>query len=232
MIESKSISIIVPTINEANNLQKLIPFLTSMGKNNIEEVIVVDGGSTDGSTEIAAKYGAKVVDCPVRSRATQLNIGAKVSKGSILYFVHADSFPLDSFVEDILEAMNLNFRAGCYRYQFDSSKTMLKINSWFTRFNGLFAGGGDQTLFIEKSFFNELGGYDEKFTVMEDFELVKRIRRVETFRVIPKSIKVSARKYQYNSWLEVQWANLIAITAFKLGVEPDKIKKLYYDRLR
>jgi rSAM/selenodomain-associated transferase 2 len=232
MRESDSISIIIPTLNEANNLVRLIPFLAGLEKNIITEIIVVDGGSTDNSFGIASQHGATVISSPIPSRADQLNAGAKIAKGSILYFVHADSFPVETLAEDILAAINSGYRAGCFSYEFDSKRPMLKINSWFTRFNGIFAGGGDQTLFIEKSFFKELGGYDEKFTIMEDFDLVRRIRKLTQFKLVKKSIKVSDRKYQTNSWLTVQWANLIAMTAFRLGVEPERIKTLYYNRLK
>lgn len=232
MSKSDRISIIIPVYNEAQNLHRLIPFLGGLAKNVITEIIVVDGGSTDQSSAVASQHGAVVITSPIRSRAAQLNAGARLAKGSILYFVHADSLPVESLAEDILEAINSGYRTGCFAYEFESSRPMLKINSWFTRFNGIFAGGGDQTLFIEQSFFNELGGYNEKFTIMEDFEIVRRIKKVTQFKLIRKSIKVSDRKYQTNSWLTVQWANLIAIAAFRLGVEPERIKTLYYNRLK
>jgi hypothetical protein len=67
---------------------------------------------------------------------------------------------------------------------------------------------------------------------MEDFNFVGRIKKVTQFKLIKKSIKVSDRKYQTNSWLTIQWANLIALTAFRLGVKPERIKTLYYNRLK
>jgi rSAM/selenodomain-associated transferase 2 len=232
MREPDSISIIIPTLNEATNLHRLIPFLTALEAGIISEILVVDGGSTDNSRAIASQHGATVIPSPICSRAAQLNAGAKVAKGSILYFIHADSLPLKSLAEDILGAINSGYRAGCFSYEFESKRPMLKINSWFTRFNGIFTGGGDQTLFINHSFFKELGGYDEKFTIMEDFNFVGRIKKVTQFKLIKKSIKVSDRKYQTNSWLTIQWANLIALTAFRLGVKPERIKTLYYNRLK
>ena len=66
---------------------------------------------------------------------------------------------------------------------------------------------------------------------MEDFELVKRIKKVTKFKLIKKPILVSARKYQHNSWISVQWANLIAMAAFQFGMEPKRIKTLYYNKL-
>jgi rSAM/selenodomain-associated transferase 2 len=226
-----TISIIIPVWNEANNLRELLPILLESKRHNVLEVLVIDGESTDESIDIAKRCNASVISSPLKSRAVQLNFGAKHANGEILYFIHADSRPLLSFEEDILHEISIGNEAGCYRYKFDSSSKLLKLNSWFTRFNGIFAGGGDQTLFISKSLFNDLGGYDERFTIMEDFELVKRIRKVTKFKVIQKSILVSARKYETNSWLSVQWANFLAIMAFKMGVPPESIKTLYSSRL-
>jgi rSAM/selenodomain-associated transferase 2 len=232
MREPDSISIIIPILNEVTNLHRLIPFLAALDASIIIEILVVDGGSTDNSSTIASQHGATVIQSPICSRAAQLNAGAKVARGSILYFIHADSLPLKSLEEDILGAIDSGYRAGCFSYEFESKRPLLKINSWFTRFNGIFSGGGDQTLFIKHSFFKELGGYDEKFTIMEDFDFVRRIKKVTQFKLIKKSIKVSDRKYQTNSWLTIQWANLIAMIAFRLGVKPERIKTLYYNRLK
>lgn len=234
MTEFYSISIIIPTLNEAENLVRLIPFLIDLKKTGTIkiEIIVVDGGSEDNSKAIASNLGATVLTSQICTRAAQLNYGAKTAKGSILYFVHADSLPLKSLAEDIVDSIASGYRAGCFSYKFESNHPALKINSWFTRFNGFFAGGGDQTLFIEKSFFEDLGGYDEKFIIMEDFDLVRRIKKATKFKLIKKPIKVSDRKYRTNSWFKVQWANLIAMTAFKLGMKPERIKKLYTSRLK
>lgn len=226
-MELLKLSVIIPTLNEAENIKTLIPFLFKWGGDFIHEIIVVDGGSEDATCQVAAAFGAKVLRSGDRSRAVQLNMGAQIANANTLYFVHADSLPVISFAEDIQIAIIKGYRAGCFRYRFDSDALFLKLNSWFTQFNGLFAGGGDQTLFITRDFFNTLGGYDSKFCLMEDFELVKRIRKRTKFYIIPKSIVVSARKYKDNSWLRVQLANLYVFSLFHMGVTPDKLKKSY-----
>jgi rSAM/selenodomain-associated transferase 2 len=227
MSEPLRISVIIPVLNEAQNLEELIPFLKKFGGEFLEDLIVVDGGSQDNSCQIAESLGANVIISSQPSRAIQLNLGASIAKGSVLFFVHADTRPLPSFAEDIQIALLKGYKAGCYRYRFDSDDLLLKINSWATRFNGPFSGGGDQTLFIRRSFFNTLGGYDEQSALMEDFEIVGRIKRRAKFYIIPKSIVVSARKYQSNSWLRVQLANLFVFILFRLGVSPNKLKKTY-----
>lgn len=227
MNERLAISIIIPVLNEVENLQELIPFLYKNGGDLLVDLIVVDGGSKDDSCRVAESLGARVVNSEHASRAIQMNLGASLASGTMLYFVHADTRPISSFAGNIEQAWTDGCLAGCFRYRFDSNNFLLGINSWFTQFNGIFSGGGDQTLFITREFFNTLGGYDTRFCLMEDFELVKRIKKKTKFHIIPKSVTVSARKYRENSWLKVQLANLFIFSLFQLGVAPQQLKKSY-----
>jgi len=231
MINDARISVIIPTHNESQNLKVLIPTIFDFGGKYISEVIVADCGSEDNTLEIAKSLGATVIQTNKKSRAHQLNLAAKISKSTIFYFIHADTRPIAGFAEDILEYHIQGKEAGCYRYSFDSNNFLLRINSFFTRFNGIFTGGGDQTFYITRSLFEKLGGFDEKYTIMEDFDMTRRIRKVSKFHVIPREIRVSARKYERNGWLRVQVANLVAFILFSFNLKPDSIKSLYCNLL-
>lgn len=231
MTETNKISVIIPCLNEEANLKELIPYLIKHGGGLLSEIVLADGGSKDSSVLIAESFGLLVVKTSICNRAMQLNLGAYHATGGILYFVHADSRPVKEFAKVILSTNSQGKQVGCFRYKFDSESRLLKLNSWFTRFNGLLSGGGDQTLFINKSFFDSLGGFDESFCVMEDFELVRRIRQKSDFHVLPNKITVSARKYIENSWLKVQLANFTAFSLFLLKVKPARIKSLYLNFL-
>lgn len=226
------LSVIIPTLNEEENLKALIPFLKKELAEKKHEIIVVDANSKDYSKDICQENGVKFTQVNRSSRAVQMNRGAELATGDALYFVHADTRPVPGFFEDIERAVANGKFAGCYRYRFDSKHPLLKINSWFTRFNGILSGGGDQTLFMKKDLFDSLGGFNEHFCIMEDFELVKRIKIQYQFFIIPKSIKVSARKYENNSWLRVQWANLIAFKNFLQKRDPREIREQYYGMLK
>jgi rSAM/selenodomain-associated transferase 2 len=224
---SFKLSVIIPTYNEQEGIQQLVAFIVQHGAADVCEIIVVDGGSTDSTCEHALRAGASVLKSEIRARANQMNLGAKAAVGNILYFVHADVKLLPSFVQDIKESIQLGYPAGCYRYQFDSDTRILKLNAYFTRFDRLICRGGDQTLFVIKEVFDKLNGFNEDYVVMEDYDFIVRLRKEYSFRIIPKNVLVSARKYATNSWLRVQIANLVAFGMFYLKVNPLEIKKTY-----
>lgn len=221
------LSIIIPTYNEVKRIKRLVSSLYQNGGPELEEILVADGGSTDGTIEEAKLAGAIVLEVGKKSRATQMNFAAKVSKGDVLYFVHADTIPPKSYTADIAKALDLGFLAGSYRFKFETNKKILGINSFFTRFNTLVCRGGDQSMYVQKELFNILGCFDEQYVIMEDFDFIQRLRKQTKFHVIPKEIVVSDRKYDNNSYLRVQIANLLAFSMFKRGVNKHRIKSLY-----
>lgn len=220
------LSIIIPTYNESKQIQILITALQkSIHKNT--EIIVCDGGSTDDTESIVSKLGVAFYTSPIKGRSHQLNYGASKSKGDILYFVHADTLPPQTYFEDIEQALSEGFPVGCYRFRFDSDKTMLKFNAYCTRFDRLMCRGGDQSLFITKTLFKKLGGYCENHKVMEDYDIIVRARKTEKFKIIPKDVIVSARKYDYNSYLKVNIANLLAFGMYYAKMDHERIIRVY-----
>ncbi|MBT8218992.1 MAG: TIGR04283 family arsenosugar biosynthesis glycosyltransferase [Bacteroidia bacterium] len=221
------LSVIIPTINEAKRIQQLVKHLNNHGGNELEEIIVVDAGSTDMTCQLARDAGAKVLEVEQKSRAIQMNIAAAKSKGDVLYFVHADTLPPESYVTDIEDALDSGHTAGSYRFKFDSKSKLLGINSFFTRFDALVCRGGDQSMFITRELFASMDGFDEAFVIMEDFDFIRRLKKKTDFHVIQKDILVSDRKYENNSYLRVQIANFLAFSMFKRGITQQRIKSFY-----
>lgn len=221
------ISIIIPTLNEAENIGRLVSFLKEKGGEEVMEIVVVDGGSTDNTRLVAERAGAKVFETSRKGRAIQMNYGAERAQGEVYYFLHADTLPPETFVHDIKSSIHQNYPIGCFRFQFDSDRRLLQINSWFTRLDLLWCRGGDQSLYILRDLFLELKGFSEKHIIMEEYDLISRARRRYPFRIIPKEVLVSARKYETNSYLRVQIANLIAFNMYRLGFPQQRIYNTY-----
>ena len=221
------LSVIIPTYNEAPAIGRLVADLQRHAPPGTAEIIVVDAHSPDGTAAAARQAGARVLLAPQPGRAAQMNHGAAQAAGEVLYFVHADVGIHPEYVADIQRAVASGTAAGCYRFRFDSSHPLLRLNSYGTRFQGLMSRGGDQTLFVTKELFAQLGGFDEHYVIMEDFDFIRRLRRVASFTIIPKDVLVSARKYETNGWLRVQLANLTAFGLFFLKVAPVRIARTY-----
>jgi rSAM/selenodomain-associated transferase 2 len=212
------ISIIIPTYNKAQNIGKLIEIIKKNLNNSEIEIIISDSpNSTDETYNIAKKLDLIALKSPQKGRAAQMNFGAKNASGDVLYFVHADTQLHPDFVNDINESIKSGFELGCYRYIFDSKKLLLKINSFFTRFDKIWCRGGDQTLFITRKAFDELGEFRDDYLIMEDYEFIIRAKKRFKFRIIPKNVIVSARKYEKNSYFRVQFANLKVMRMFLSG---------------
>lgn len=226
------ISIIIPVLNEAGRIGPLVEFLRQHGAGFLEEVLVVDGGSRDATVQQASTAGARVVLCPVSSRAAQMNLGARSARAPILYFIHADTLPPASYATDIQSALANGYDMGCYRYRFDSPRRLLKINAYFNRFSWLWCQGGDKTFFIRQEIFAALGGYDEYYTIMEEYDFLRRAMQKYRLITLPKYALVSARKYELNSWLRVQLANTLVFHLFKWKVAPPHLKWVYKTMVR
>ena len=222
-----TISIIIPTYNEANNIGKLIQFLIANSTSSVTDIIISDGGSGDKTIEVAKLAGANAVSSPSPGRAAQMNFGASIATGDILYFVHADCFPPKDFVKDIQQAVINDNDLGRYRTRFNSDKTILKINAWFTRFDLFICMGGDQTLFIKKSFFSKCNGFKEDMKIMEEYEFCERARKTGKYKILDGEVLVSDRKYNNNSWLQVQLANSKIVGMYKRGASQHEIINIY-----
>ncbi|MEQ8907602.1 MAG: TIGR04283 family arsenosugar biosynthesis glycosyltransferase [Vicingaceae bacterium] len=219
------LSIIIPALNEAENLAKLLPYLRRELPG--AEVIVADAQSQDESEAVAEKAGATFIRCRKMCRAVQMNTGAKEAKADLLYFLHADAFPPQGFYQKIKAALKEGYSLGCFRFQFDSSSKILALNAYFTRFDRLMCRGGDQSLFIKKKVFEDLQGFRSDYRIMEDYEFIIRARKKYPFKIIQDDVLVSARKYKENSYLRVNFANFIVFTLFRWGAKQTTMLKAY-----
>lgn len=227
-----AISIIIPTLNEEKYIGQLIAYLLQHSGQAVSEIIIADGGSSDNTLAIAKSTGVKVVEVPGKGRAIQMNFGASVASGNILYFIHADSIPPSSFAVDLMQAVNNGYQIGRYITRFENSNWLLNINAFFTRFDWFVCHGGDQTLFITKRLFASLNGYDASLKIMEEYDLTVRAKQQGRYKIIPKGCLVSTRKYRANSWWQVQRANYTIVKMYRQGFPQEALVKRYSKLIR
>lgn len=231
---NKQLSIIIPTLNEEQGLQSLLEYIKSaLRYPEKAEIIISDGGSSDRTTAVATKEGVRVVHCERPGRSIQMNEGAATSTGEILYFLHADSYPPKGFDGDIYDALNRDYMCGCYRLRFDDSHRLLNFFSWCTRLNVDLFRFGDQSLFIRRASFEEIGGFREELIVMEDQEIIRRIRRHSlSFILLKGEVVTSARKYRVNGVIRLQTIFTLITILWYLGAGQDVLKHLYSELIQ
>ncbi|OBX23896.1 glycosyltransferase [Bizionia algoritergicola] len=232
MVLVKNISVIIPAHNERENLIVLIPRLITISKGfNVEIIIALSAESHDIDSKDFRSKQVSLITCANKGRAVQMNQAAKTALGDILVFLHADVLPPISFFKNIQETISSGMDAGFFSYKFNTDNFWLKINAHFTKTDGIFTGGGDQCLFIKKCVFETLGAFDEDQVLMEDFEFFKRMKKAKMpYTIVNNDLIVSARKYHNNSYVKVNFCNLLMVVLFKCGYKPEKLKTLY-DRL-
>ena len=205
-MEKFTLSIIIPILNEEETIGKLLGHLIeNSSKENISEIIVIDGGSSDNSESIVKKFKQVTFLKSEKGRAKQMNTGAKNAKGNIFYFLHADSCPPKHFDQLIIDEVKIGNLAGCFKMKFDNNHWWLKLASWLTQYRWRACRGGDQSQFITKNLFKSIGGFDERFTVYEDNDLINKLYELNQFVVIQHWITTSARRYETNGVWKLQY---------------------------
>lgn len=222
------ISLIIPVLNEAGGLKRLLPYLREQAQSGaLCEIIVVDGGSKDGSAEIAASLGATVLRSKA-GRAVQMNTGAQSARGEIFYFLHADTFPPPPGYDALIARAQANGpAAGCFRLRFDRPDAVLRFFAWFTRLNWPICRGGDQSLFVPAQWFRELGGYNEQYRIYEDNELIGRLYRQYGFAVLPEAVTTSARRHRQVGTVRLQYHFAVIHLKKWLGSGPESLYRYY-----
>jgi len=219
------ISIVIPTLNESANIGRL---LKRLSRAQAVESLVVDGGSEDDTCGIAKGYGALVLNEP-GGRAAQQNLGAAAAKGRLLLFLHADTLPPDGYAERIRRALDRPATvAGAFRFKTDGTGFAMRLVERATNFRSgvLQFPYGDQGLFMEKRVFLEMGGF-APMPIMEDFELVRRLRRRGTVVTVPCAVVTSARRWRHLGVVRTTVINQLMIAGFISGVPLQRLQGLY-----
>lgn len=226
------ISIVIPTYNEADQISATITSIREAGLQSKLQIIIADGGSIDHTIEIAQNCNVEILRCTKKGRGAQMNEGAGVARGRLLYFLHADSQPPVAFDKEILLAVSKGYVAGCFRLKFDHHHWFLKANAWFTRLNLNAVRFGDQSLFVDREVFKKSLGFREDLVVMEDQEIIHRLRRLGKFYVINEYVTTSARKYIDNGVFRMQGIFYLIWGLYYLGFTQQTLVKIYKKLIR
>jgi rSAM/selenodomain-associated transferase 2 len=222
------ISIIIPTYNEKKNIASLLTSLSSLCGE--KEIIVVDGGSSDGTGLVAEKV-ARVIYCKKANRAKQMNQGANASRGELLWFLHADSKVCPQSLVLIEEALQKHSYGG-FRLCFQKTdKFSLRVIAFFSNMRAQFFGiiFGDQAMFVRREFFFELGQFSD-IELMEDFDFCRRAKKVAKPVILKEKIHTSASRFLkggiWKTCLMMQYLKIL----YLCGVQTKKLQQIYYKK--
>lgn len=218
------ISVIIPTLNEAEVIGAT---LNSILRQQEElEIIVADGCSADSTADVVRQY-ARIIQSEQRGRAIQMNAGAGQACGEVLVFLHADS-RLPHNALSLLRSALIDPRiiGGTFTLRFDNPRFPLRLIAFFTRFRFRFFHYGDQGIFVRRNVFEELGGF-KQIPIMEDVDLLQRLRRRGRLALIKQPVTTSARRYLRSGIIRQQLFDAVLVILYLLGVSPEKLSKLY-----
>jgi rSAM/selenodomain-associated transferase 2 len=220
-----AISVIVPALNEARSIGLTLDAIS--GARCVAEVIVVDGGSLDGTVEIARERGARVL-ASERGRGAQMHAGASAARGDVLWFVHADTRPSADCAARIAEALrDRAVVAGNFHVLFDGDRRAARFLTWlYPRLRRLGLCYGDSAIFVRRDAYQQVGGF-RAFPIFEDLDLVRRLRKTGRVAHLPAAVTTSSRRFEGRSFALTfaRWSFLQAL--YWLGVNPRTLGRMY-----
>lgn len=217
------VSVVIPTLNEAEQIAAAIE---RAGDAGATEVIIADGGSSDGTCEIANDLNCIVVHSP-RGRGAQLNKGAARTTGDVLVFLHADNW-LEANALKQLEAFPVDNLAGCFRQRIEAPEFRYRVLEWGNAFRAtwLKMPYGDQGIFIARSLFESIGGFPN-IPLMEELPFMRNVAARTKLRLLPGPLHVSARRWQRNGVIGQTLRNWSLLARYYRGVSPEELAKSY-----
>ena len=216
------LSVVIPALNAAAGLGECLAAL-----DGADEILLVDGGSSDNSVSIAARAGVRVI-AGRRGRGTQLHAGAREARGDWLLFVHADTRLAANWREAI--AAHIAAAPGCagfFRLRLDDHAWQARVieRGVAARVRLLGLPYGDQGLLISRHLYDEVGGY-RPLALMEDVDLVRRLGR-DRLRQLDVTALTSAERWRRDGWARRSARNLVCLALYGLGVGPDRLARFY-----
>jgi rSAM/selenodomain-associated transferase 2 len=218
------LAVVIPTFDEHG---RIVPSVQSAQVPGVE-VLVVDGGSRDGTAELARGLGVRVLDAP-KGRARQLSAGVRAAAGSVLLFLHADSILPEGWPSAVRDALaDPEVAGGFFDLHFDERSMALRFVEWGVRLRvALFAlPYGDQALFVRREVLEATGGIPMA-PLMEDLDLVRAIKTKGKLARVQLPVVTSARRYRAGGVLPTMWRHWLALIAWRLGIDRRRVARWY-----
>ena len=224
------LSIIIPVINEGHRIGLLLEQLLSFDDNEMNdvEIIVVDGGSQDNTVAAAQTFNIRVLVSPP-GRANQMNTAAQIANGDVLLFLHADTVLPENFHTIISETLlHPHVVAGGFELKIQGNTPTLRLVEWGVKWRSyLFQMPyGDQGLFLKRTMFEDIGGF-ANLPIMEDFELIQRLKRKGQVRIAPAAVTTSGRRWEKLGVFKTTIINQAVILGYLCGISPTRLASWY-----
>jgi rSAM/selenodomain-associated transferase 2/rSAM/selenodomain-associated transferase 1 len=221
----KRVSVVIPALNEA---RQLAATLHSVQKARPHEMFVVDGGSADETCAVALNSGATVIHSKP-GRARQMNAGAAQATGSVLLFLHADTVLPENWMRAVTDTLGKpGVVAGSFAFRIAESFPGRRLVEWTTNLRSRWfqTPYGDQTQFLRRALFEELGGFAD-LPIMEDYELNRRLRKLGRVVTAKTAAITSGRRWKRLGVLRTTLTNKVMLAGYHLGVCPRKLARFY-----
>lgn len=220
---SPSLSVVIPVFNECEQIGDCLADLSHLRDGSVD-VIVVDGGSTDDTVELAEAQADRVINGP-KGRALQMNAGAALSDNEYLLFLHADTRLPKGFTPSWLEGA----RWGFFPVRLSGKHGLLRVieqaMSWRSRLSGI--ATGDQAIFVQRDLFEQLGGFPA-ISLMEDVALSRQLKCISKPTVLGAPVVTSSRRWEQQGILRTVLHMWYLRMAYFVGVSPQSLLRRYY----
>lgn len=218
------VAVIVPTLNEADAVGPLLDRLIADG---FDEIVVADGGSTDGTRAAVEARASVIWVAAPKGRGRQLNAGVRATSADALLLLHADTTAPEHAPALILDALSdPRVAGGAFRLRFDARSPLLDAYAWSARFETPLTTFGDQGFFLRRRDYERSGGLPD-WPFLEDVELRRRLKRLGRFVKRREVVTTSARRYRAEGELRRQLLNGLVLALFWFGVHPERLFRLY-----
>ncbi len=222
------ISVIIPTLNEAENIRECIECVEA--EDGDLEIIVCDGGSSDATVQIVREYNDAILIETRKGRGSQMNKGGEAANGEVLLFLHADTKLDRGWSRELLFALaDESIVGGAFAFKIDNPAMRYRlIESWVKLRCTLFSlPYGDQGIFVRRGIFDRIGGYRD-IPLMEDVEIIGGLKKEGRLALLKKCAVTHDRRWVRKGWIRASVSNQMMTLMYKMGIDPHTLARLYY----